>query len=283
VPSVILGDGADISVNFAHPLGFTRGLSISQTATAQTDVDVSVNLAVLYTASGVARTIRNYTGNPNVTAVYGSGGNLDVAGIKAANRWLHLWLISDGVIDDTVFSLSPTTPIMPSGFSFKMRIGAVRINSANTGVAPFRQHEDEFTFYMYSTFSGATQTLVDPLPVLHSGLVGTGSTNPPSYASAAAASTPYDLYSIAEVSAGPSTVFSANVRVVGVGSNYISVAPTSLYGKWTPTGPSGTAPVYIDDNSAVTAWMTLFDGNIYCASSHANHRVELLGFRMSLG
>ena len=283
VPSVILGDGADISVNFAHPLGFTRGLDISQTVTAQTDVDVSVNLAVLYTASGVARTIRNYTGNPNVTAVYGSGGNLDVAGIKAANRWLHLWLISDGVTDDTLFSLSPTTPIMPSGFSFKMRIGAVRINSANTGVAPFRQHEDEFTFYMYSTFSGATQTLVDPLPVLHTGLVGTGSTNPPSYASAAAASTSYDLYSIAEVSAGPSTVFSANVRVVGVGSNYISVAPTSLYGKWTPTGPSGAAPVYIDDNSAVTAWMTLFDGNIYCASSHANHRVELLGFRMSLG
>lgn len=68
----------------------------------------------------------------------GSGGNKLDAGVRAASKWYHLFLIrktSDGSAD-LLFSLSATAPTMPAGYSGSRRIGSVKTD-ASGNILPF--------------------------------------------------------------------------------------------------------------------------------------------------
>lgn len=73
----------------------------------------------------------------------GNGG-LDTGSI-AASTWYHVWLIrkdSDGSID-ALLSLSATAPTMPSGYTARRRLGAIKTDGSSQ-VTAFTQVGDDF-------------------------------------------------------------------------------------------------------------------------------------------
>lgn len=82
----------------------------------------------------------------DATFVAGSGnGGLDT-GTKAINSWYYCFAISkaDGTAD-FLFSTSSTSPTMPSGYTNKRRIGAIRTDSSGN-IIGFKQIRDNFWF-----------------------------------------------------------------------------------------------------------------------------------------
>lgn len=126
------------------PTGYLSGLTLSRTSTTTFSV-----------AAGVARnedagTARNMTLAASITkslsawAVGAGNGGLDT-GAVAATAWYHVHLIrrdSDGVID-AIYSLSATSPTMPSGWTARRRLGSIRTDGSSQIIA-FQQTGDTF-------------------------------------------------------------------------------------------------------------------------------------------
>lgn len=55
-------------------------------------------------------------------------GGLDT-GTGTVSTWYNIWLITDGVTPGLIMSLSATSPVLPSGYTGRMRIGTWRIDS----------------------------------------------------------------------------------------------------------------------------------------------------------
>ncbi len=88
-----------------------------------------------------------FTKNLNAVWAAGSGnGGRDSATAVAANATYHLFQLrrdSDGGPDYT-FSLSPTSPVVPSGYTLIGRVGSYVVNSGNTAIVPFTQVLNDF-------------------------------------------------------------------------------------------------------------------------------------------
>jgi len=69
-------------------------------------------------------------------------------GSVAADTWYYIWLIrkdSDGSID-ALFSLSATSPTMPSGYTYKRRIRGAVLTDVSANIIGFTQYGDNFIF-----------------------------------------------------------------------------------------------------------------------------------------
>jgi hypothetical protein len=100
------------------------GLKITTPTSA--NVAVTANYIALYSGSGF------YTA-PSVnitiqTGVSGAGG-LDT-GTIANSTWYSVWVIYNGTTVSGLLSLSATSPTMPSGYTYKARVGWVRYGSS---------------------------------------------------------------------------------------------------------------------------------------------------------
>lgn len=87
---------------------------------------------------------RSVSLTPAITA---SGANGLDAGSEAANTWYFIWVIYDPA-NDTVASListSSTSPTMPSGYTFKRLVGAVR-NDENSNFVAFAQRGNRVVY-----------------------------------------------------------------------------------------------------------------------------------------
>lgn len=99
-------------------------------------------------------------------------GGLDT-GTKTISTWYHCFAISknDGT-SDFLFSLSASTPTMPSGFTNKRRIGAVKTDSGGN-ILPFVQSGDIITlktaiedlFTTSPSHTGVNVTISTPLSI----------------------------------------------------------------------------------------------------------------------
>lgn len=71
-------------------------------------------------------------------------GALD-AGFVAPSTWYHVFAIYNptGPVVDILMSSSPTTPLLPSGYTKKRRIGSIATN-ASSNINQFSQNGDEF-------------------------------------------------------------------------------------------------------------------------------------------
>ena len=229
IPSFILsGNGTD-SVNFIHPLGaYTNIYGASVSAANTRRASYTVEMAVIETPSGLARTVRNFADNDfsgtlnsttdEVTtasdhglyvgqrieapgAIYINDGiqasgtpyyvktipsstkftlaptsalsstedltsnntitftrpakvDLDISGLEgldsgtvAANTWYYIFLVSNGIYNHLLASTSSTAPTMPTGYTYKKLISAVKTNSSSY-IEAFVQHNDRI---MYSS------------------------------------------------------------------------------------------------------------------------------------
>jgi hypothetical protein len=90
-----------------------------------------------------------YTKTTSAWAVGTGNGGLDTGSI-ANSTWYHVWLIErvDTGVVDVLVSLSATAPTMPTNYTRKRRIGAMKTNGSAQWV-PFRQVGD--FFYWEST------------------------------------------------------------------------------------------------------------------------------------
>lgn len=139
---------AALAPSATYAPGFLHGLAISNSL-----VDVTNDLVV---AAGKCRSgdddadmvlAAALTKRLDAAWVVGTNqGGLDT-GSKAVSTWYHIWLIkrTDGSAVDALFSLSATAPTMPSNYTYKRRIGAVRTTTGGA-ITAFKQYGDEFRF-----------------------------------------------------------------------------------------------------------------------------------------
>jgi len=166
--AVQAGTDRRMTVNMIRSLlqNYLFGLTLSNNATDPTnDIDIGAGIAMDQTNSWMMELTGTLTKRLDATWVAGSGQGGRDAGTLADNTY-HVFLIrnpTSGVID-ALFSTSPTTPTMPTGYTQKRRIGSiVRLFSA---IALFTQLGDEFLLKSHyhvgsASISSATQGSVD--------------------------------------------------------------------------------------------------------------------------
>jgi hypothetical protein len=107
------------------PSGVSSGLKIqatSNTAVTITASQVVINsTTVTYTTSAISLTLGTGT----------SGANGLDTGTIAASTWYAVWAIYNGTTVAGLLSLSSTAPTMPSGYTYKARIGWVRTDGSS--------------------------------------------------------------------------------------------------------------------------------------------------------
>jgi hypothetical protein len=130
------------------PAGYLFGLNTSNnTVDTANDIDIAIgrcrddsNTQDIVLASALTK---------RLDASWAAGtnqGGLD-AGSKAAGSWYAVYVIKNvttGAVD-VLFSLSATSPVMPSGYTVKRRIAWI-ITDGSANIAQYTQRGDDFTF-----------------------------------------------------------------------------------------------------------------------------------------
>lgn len=126
------------------PRGHISGLTLSNNGTdAVNDIDIAAGQAasddstyMLNLASGITKQL------DAAWAVGTNAGGLDTGTI--GNNWYHVFLIarSDTGVVDVLYSLSASSPTMPTNYDKKRRIGSIR--RAGATIVAFTQNVNEF-------------------------------------------------------------------------------------------------------------------------------------------
>lgn len=103
-------------------------------------VDIIADYLVLESSDSALRYLSSISETVSI-AVSGAGG-LD-AGSEAASTWYYLWIIYNNTTLDTssLLSLSSTSPTMPSGYDFKILVGAI-YNDGSSNFLTFYQRNN---------------------------------------------------------------------------------------------------------------------------------------------
>lgn len=135
-------------------LGSYKSLRIAY-ASAST-VTVTCAEIVLENSSNEKTTARAVSETLDLSA---SGANGLDDGSEAASTWYYVWVIAkaDGTID-TLLSASSTAPTLPTGYTFKALVGAVR-NDGSSNLLKFIQNGNQVQYMEWATMaSGAVGT-----------------------------------------------------------------------------------------------------------------------------
>lgn len=130
------------------PAGYLFGLNTSNnTVDTANDIDIAIgrcrddsNTQDIILASALTK---------RLDASWAAGtnqGGLD-AGSKAAGSWYAVYVIKNvttGAVD-VLFSLSATSPVLPSGYTVKRRIAWI-LTDGSASIAQYTQRGDDFTF-----------------------------------------------------------------------------------------------------------------------------------------
>jgi hypothetical protein len=130
------GSSANDSVTYSQLLstsamltGFLAGLTLS-TAGSSGTFGVAAGVAVDSTSALFMSLASAFTKTTGSFASGTGNGGLD-AGSIANSTWYHVFLIgAPSVTSDILFSLSPTGPTMPAGFTLFRRIGSIKTDSS---------------------------------------------------------------------------------------------------------------------------------------------------------
>lgn len=229
-------------------------------------IKVATNTTVAVAADAVVVTDgTNYiTVAPNSTCNLGTNGAVNAldTGTIAVNSWYYMWVIYNGTTTGTLASLSSSAPTLPSGYTYKARIGAVQtINGSATLYGTWQLGRRA----QYVVGLAQTTTSV----IMASGTAGSITT--PTYSAVALARF---------VPPTASVIFGA---IGGTNGNTI-VAPNNSYGAYTSlTNPP---PVVVGVGSLNAAWtpfnLLLESTNIYWATDGANARIVVNGWEDNL-
>ena len=141
-----LQEGASGAATSGLPRGHIDGFRLANNTTnASLFIDVKPGVA---RSDDDAADIKRSSGITKIlSARFEAGANKGMldAGAKAASSWYHQFTIANPSSGDPDFlaSLSATAPSLPTGYSKKRRIGALRTDSAGA-ILPFTQHGNKF-------------------------------------------------------------------------------------------------------------------------------------------
>lgn len=113
-----------------------ENLVVTNGATTATQVAVTADSLLVYGTDG--GTVRLTSVSVTATITTSGADGLDT-GSEAADTWYHVYVIWNGTTTAALLSTSATAPTMPSGYTHKQRVGAVR-NNATSNFLLFRQH-----------------------------------------------------------------------------------------------------------------------------------------------
>lgn len=113
------------------------GLSLSASGTSA-GVSIAAGEVLLRSADGTPKLASAVSLTVDTSTVGANG--LDT-GTLAASTWYAVWVISNGTTTAGLVSLSSTAPTMPSGYTFKARVGWIRTDgTASKFPLAFKQH-----------------------------------------------------------------------------------------------------------------------------------------------
>lgn len=118
-------------------------------------VDIDADAVVLRNTSGG---LKRFTALNETLSIAASGANGLDTGAEASNTWYHFWAIGkeDGTLDG-LLSLSATAPTMPSGYTYKGYLGAVR-NDGSSNFIDFAQVGNRVAFAGVNVLAAGTAT-----------------------------------------------------------------------------------------------------------------------------
>ncbi len=126
------------------PLASTRNLVAQNNATApDSKVDVTADEVVLRNSAGLNYSAQSVNVTIDMGATAGNPNALDT-GAEAASTWYYVWLIYNGTAVAGLFSASSSAPTLPTGYTYKALVGAVR-NQSTSNFLKFVQ-ADRHTF-----------------------------------------------------------------------------------------------------------------------------------------
>jgi hypothetical protein len=247
-----------------------RNLFIGNGGTPNTQVNVVVDQVVA--TNGTTFAVGTSLNLTISTASSGAANALDTGSV-AANTWYSVWAIYNGTTWAGLLSTSTTAPTMPSGYTYKVRLGWVRTDGSSI---LYRTRQVNRTAVWLVTAA----TNVPNLPLFASGAIGNVAT--PTWVST----------SLAGVC--PPTTVAVDVKVSnatsgGGGTAYNLLAPNNAYGGANSlTNPPTIQCMAFDNGSAGQAQamhgrITLEAvQTIYIAQSGTSARVWAVGWEDGL-
>jgi len=223
--------------------GSAKNLKVTNGGSPTTQVAVTADEVIIETVAGATYKATSV----NVSISTGSNGvnGLDVGSV-AASTWYSVWIIYNGTTVAGLISTSATAPTMPSGYTYKARVGWM----VTDGSA-----------HLVNTLQlGKRAQYVAP-PLIANGVKGTYSATAPAWAAQAV------------TAFVPSTASEIGVIVGGKYNNgtasNVAVAPNNGYAGTASTTPPPGAVDSGAPAAMVTVWMVLESTNIYLESSAA--------------
>lgn len=202
--------------------GSFKNLTVANNSgTPNSIMDVAADQLILEDADGNTLRLRSVAQSPNM-GTSGAGG-LDT-GAEANSTWYSIWIIYNPATGTTssLFSLSTTAPTMPSGYTFKMRVGWV----FNDGSSNFLRITQAGRQVQYVVGTNPANTVI-----LASGATGTFSVTSPV------------LSSVSIATVAPPTASKISISAYGIwkggSGGSILVAPNTAWGG-TNNGPEGS-------------------------------------------
>lgn len=146
---------------FAHPTGTPSSASIVATtrnlvaayASAST-LTVNADEVVLKDSSSAVYLATSVSLTANIAA---SGANGLDTGAEASSTWYYVWIIYNGTTVAALLSTSSTAPTMPSGYTYKALVGAVR-NDGSSNFIRFWQHDRRYSIATQNIFTAQALT-----------------------------------------------------------------------------------------------------------------------------
>lgn len=262
---VLLDQLPESSNNVVGIAGAAKNLKASATGT-NANVSITADEIVLESDSNLYQTVRSVSITPNFSISGVSG--LDT-GVVSASTWYSVWVIwssTSGVAG--LFSLSATSPVMPSGWTHKALVGWVRTDStANKYPLSFLQRG---RIWQYKVAAGSN---VLAMPLVASGTGGNPTVGPV-----------WATVGINSFVAPGASAITLSLSILVAGSTAIIVAPNNSYGVYnsgTNPPPGGLANgAFLPGPSQVR--FLLEESVIYWASDRPETRIFMQSFELNI-
>jgi len=258
------------------PLCGAVGLKITNSVgTPNTILTITASQALMQTNAGLVINRSNVSQNINITlgTSTATAGGMDGES-TGTNQWLYIWLIDNGAAPAGLASTSSTAPTMPSGYTYKCRLGAMAVDGSSN---LFRTIQTG-ALAQYQLVASSNTTL--PCVIFH-GSAGTFSFTSPTLAAEQVTGNGF---------CAPPTAtagwFLVTDTYQGNAACNVMAAPSTSWGG-TNNGPNGTNgliwPLFVNasDNNVRNqqAIMNLESNSIGYAGGGAGCAVELQGWK----
>lgn len=240
------------------PLCGATGLKITNNAgTPSTIINLTADQVVMETSAGIVQS-RN---NVSLTAINISTGTTTATAngmdgeAPGTGAWLHIYAIDNGAAAAGLVSTSATSPTLPSGYSYKCRLGAMRVDGSGNLLRTLQAGNRA-----QYTIAAGSNTTVPPSMVFNGG------------------SAPWTAVAVGNFVPPTATqIHIAAGTLAGLATNaWMAVTPNNSYGTTVGSGNTAHAPIFLfNGNTSGFASYTvnslvLESTNIYYGSSGAS-------------